>query len=486
MSREIPQAVRALAGLAATFLDEARRLPSLPVRVVGLAMQATMRLQQHYAGLVARGDELFTGLRGEDEPGLATFDEELPAAAPADAARTSAFDRATEAVPDEEIVEEEIAEELAEELIAEEVALLIDDEVSGLPQDPAPEEVVEALQDITDEVVAAELALAEPGLTTEDALETALLEADGAPDTALVDGGTADTDTVDTDLIAESPTLPPAPITEDDVAAAPAPSDPGGSPVGEAAGAPDVGTDVDVLTPDGEVATVEATVTDEGIAAPEAAVEPTADDAVAGAPAQAERQDTGVDEAIGSGISDAEVRPSADVSAADAAPVTDDRDATGRGDEVVTAAGAQVDDALGAGEDTAPDEDTAPNEDTAPADTTPGPDAVAIDEGGTAVAAVTAEDTGEQDTGEQDTGEQTAETTGAEAAGAAPVAGYDSFTIAQLRGRLRGYQLSTVQDLLAYEEATRAREPYLRMLRNRLEKLERQAVEASPLAPRGL
>ena len=69
--------------------------------------------------------------------------------------------------------------------------------------------------------------------------------------------------------------------------------------------------------------------------------------------------------------------------------------------------------------------------------------------------------------------------------GAAPIDGYDSFSIAQLRGRLRGYALSTVPDLVAYEEATRAREPYLRMLRNRLEKLEEQAVESSPLAPRG-
>ena len=67
----------------------------------------------------------------------------------------------------------------------------------------------------------------------------------------------------------------------------------------------------------------------------------------------------------------------------------------------------------------------------------------------------------------------------------APIDGYDSFSIAQLRGRLRGYQLATVADLVAYEEATRAREPYLRMLRNRLEKLERQAVEDSSLAPRG-
>jgi len=42
-----------------------------------------------------------------------------------------------------------------------------------------------------------------------------------------------------------------------------------------------------------------------------------------------------------------------------------------------------------------------------------------------------------------------------------------------------------VQDLVAFEEATRARAPYLTLLRNRLEKLEEQAIEASPLAPRG-
>jgi hypothetical protein len=74
---------------------------------------------------------------------------------------------------------------------------------------------------------------------------------------------------------------------------------------------------------------------------------------------------------------------------------------------------------------------------------------------------------------------------GSQAAGAAPVDGYDGWSIAQLRGRLRGYQAVTVSALVDYEEATRAREPYLRMLRNRLEKLDQQAVEASPLAPRG-
>jgi hypothetical protein len=496
MSREIPQVVRAVIGLAATVLDDTRQLPrtlpSLPVRVIGLAMQATMKLQQHYSGLVARGDEVFTGLRGESEPGLATFDEDLAEQTPG---RTSAFDRAPGF--DEPTSFDRASAPVDDEEIAEEVAALIDDEVSGLPAEPAPEEVIEALADITDEVAAAGLDVdrAEPGLTTEDALETALLEADGAPDSALVDGGSGDTGTVDTDEIAESPTPPPASLldaeaTEFDVhpsapTEAPAPSDPGGSPVGEQAGAPDVTTEVDVLTPDGGVATVEGTVTDEGAAAPEtptdetpAATEAPADD-TPGAPAQADRRDSGVDEALGSEASDADTRPSTE-----GAPAGADHEATGRGDEVVTAAGAQVDDELGGGEDTsasAVTDEAATNQATTDQATTG--EVVATDEGGGDVAAATGVRT---DVDESGTTDEAEDTTGAAAAGTAPVDGYDSFTIAQLRGRLRSYQLSTVADLVQYEEATRAREPYLRMLRNRLEKLERQAVEDSPLAPRGV
>ncbi|SDY68418.1 hypothetical protein SAMN05660209_03435 [Geodermatophilus africanus] len=501
MSREIPQLVRALVGLAATVIDDTlqlpRALPSLPVRVIGLAMQATMKVQQHYSGLVARGDEVFTGLRGDAEPGMATFDEDLPEPTPG---RTSAFDRAPGF--DQATSFDRAAAPAEDDEVAEEVAAMIDDEVSGLPADPAPEEVVEALADISDEVAAAGLDLdrAESGLTTEDALETALLEADGAPDSALVDGGTGDAGTVDSDEIAESPTTPPASLleaeaTEFDVhpsgtAEAPAPSDPGGSPVGEEHGAPDVTSEVDVLTPDGGVATVEGTVTDEGVAAPETPAEEapaaTAEE-TPGAPARADRQDTGVDEAAGSGVSDADTRP-----ATDGTPAGDDHDATGRGDEVVTAAGAQVDDDLGAGEDTsapaatgeagATEEVGATDEVVATEDGAATGEVVATDEGGTEVAAATGVRT---DVDESATADEAADTTGAAAAGAAPVEGYDSLTIAQLRGRLRGYQLSTVADLVAYEEATRGREPYLRMLRNRLEKLERQAVEESPLAPRG-
>ena len=90
MSPALPLPVRAVAGLAAWTLDEARRLPtrlvSLPVRAAGAAMQTSLRLQQEYAGLVARGDELLLQLRGKSEqpPAWATFDEDGPAPPPSE------------------------------------------------------------------------------------------------------------------------------------------------------------------------------------------------------------------------------------------------------------------------------------------------------------------------------------------------------------------------------------------------------------------
>jgi hypothetical protein len=289
MSREIPEPVRAAAGLAATVLDEVRKLPEtlpgLPVRAVGLAMQAALKLQQEYAGLVARGDELFTGIRGEDEPGLATFDDDEDGA-PAPAAtppgfRDSAFDR-TEAPPVDAIGDTEQVEQALEDL--EDMAL----------EDVAIEELVDA----------SDAADAPAGV------ENALLENEGAAATAADGAG--------------EPTL------------------------------------VDVADGERGLGTVDAVVTDEGVVTPQ-----------------------------------------------------------------------------------------------------PG---TATDEGGTPVAAAAPS---------------------VPAPAGEPVDGYDSFSIAQLRGRLRGYALSTVDELLAYEQANRAREPYLRMLRNRLERLTAEAVEASPLAPRG-
>src|SRR3954471_17817798 len=194
MAREIPQVVRAAAGLAATVLDEARKLPAtlpgLPVRVVGLAMQKAMWLQQQYSGLVARGDELFTGVRGENEPGLATFDEDLPAEeTPTGGFRGSAFDRVEEPVTEEDLLSglaednavdsavlsvEDLpesadgAEEVLEELAIEQ---LVDDETAGLPPEPAPEEVVPALEEIPAQVAAADTPAEAPpqDAATEDA-----------------------------------------------------------------------------------------------------------------------------------------------------------------------------------------------------------------------------------------------------------------------------------------------------------------------------
>jgi hypothetical protein len=283
MSREIPEPVRAAAGLAATVLDEVRKLPEtlpgLPVRAVGLAMQAALKLQQEYAGLVARGDEVFTGIRGESEPGMATFDDELdePAAPPTQAGfRDSAFDRA-EAPADVPDTGEVMA-----------------------AADAAP----------ADQADAVDLApLAEPA---DEALEDMAIE----------------------DLVDAAP-----------------------------AGPVDAGADSGAV----ENALLEneaATATDEG------------------------------------------------------------------GSDVAAATGA-------------------------------GTDGGGTDSGGS-------------------------DTSRSPAAGTAPIDGYDDFSIAQLRGRLRGYAPSTVEALLAYEEATRAREPYARMLRNRLERLTADEVAASPLAPRGV
>ncbi|MGY1649646.1 hypothetical protein [Geodermatophilus sp. SYSU D01119] len=530
MSREIPEPVRAAAGLAATVLDEARRLPEtlpgLPVRLVGLALQTAMKLQQQWSGLVARGDELLTGLRGDREPGMATFDEdeeqpgEALVAQPIDVLRTSAFDRApdvdTTGISDAEVAElpedpaadavvaavEDTAAVLDEgEALTEvdvmeidvdtDAAGLVDDEVAGLPQDPSPAAVVAAVEDVTDQVLGTEeagaaLDAADTALTAEDALESALLEAEGSD-------------------------APAAPAVADD---APAASDPGGSPVGELAGAPDVGSDdaatpdaadsgtpdtgigtaddaagtaaspdagvlgedaeadaaatedaateVDVITPDGQVTTVEGTVTDEGVVAPEDGGQQAADD-----------QGT----------------------------------ATGGSSDVVTDEHVRVDEEMGT--ETGPGEDSGAATDTVePEPVTDTATDTATDEGGTPVAAATGvrTDVGEADTAEEDAAiaegaavdavggqsdaptddpEGGSELSGSQAAGAAPVDGYDSFTVAQLRGRLRGYQLATVGDLLAYEEATRNRAPFVTMLRNRLEKLEQQAADASPLQPRG-
>ncbi|MGH8862634.1 MAG: hypothetical protein ACRDVG_15615 [Jatrophihabitantaceae bacterium] len=80
----LPSAVRAALGLAATMVDEARHLPDkaieMPMRAISQALQLSLRAQQRYAALAARGDEIISGRRTTDEaPSWATFDDPIEA-----------------------------------------------------------------------------------------------------------------------------------------------------------------------------------------------------------------------------------------------------------------------------------------------------------------------------------------------------------------------------------------------------------------------
>jgi hypothetical protein len=353
MAREIPEVVRAVAGLAATLLDEARKLPEtlpgLPVRIIGLAMQQAMKVQQQYAGFVARGDELFTGMHGEDEPGLATFDDDLDEPVTTPGFRDSAFDRAT-----------------AEPTSA---SPLTDAAVEDLPDDAAADVVTAEVDQLADQI--------EVG---QRSIEELVEESPGTAD--ILDEIAID------ELVDQAPTL------EETAPVVAAPAEKAAKPVAK-------------KTTPGKRAAKKA-----------AAAPP-------------------------------------DSTSSDAGTTTTDTDTA------------------------ATDKDAGPaTADDAGSDTSESDAAIAQ---GAAIGAV-----GEASAAATVEPEGGSELSGSQAPGTAPIDGYDSFSIAQLRGRLRGYALSTVQDLVAYEEATRAREPYLRMLRNRLEKVEEQAVEASPLAPRGV
>ena len=137
MSTPIPPPLRAVAGLAAVAIDNARKLPEqlvgLPVLAVSAALQVSLKTQQRYAALVARGDELLGQLRGlEDEPAWARFDDEpgpvgRPARPPsafdtvveptafATAADPAAFDTAAEPAPagEDALLDELAADQLS-------------------------------------------------------------------------------------------------------------------------------------------------------------------------------------------------------------------------------------------------------------------------------------------------------------------------------------------------------------------------------------
>jgi hypothetical protein len=77
---QLPSPVRAVLGLLATAADEAKHLPDraieLPMLAVSSALQVSLRAQQRYARLAARGDDVLNRRStGDEPPPWATFDE---------------------------------------------------------------------------------------------------------------------------------------------------------------------------------------------------------------------------------------------------------------------------------------------------------------------------------------------------------------------------------------------------------------------------
>ncbi|MDN5920322.1 MAG: lipid droplet-associated protein [Pseudonocardia sp.] len=85
----LPFPLRIAAGLVVTAVEQVRELPrhavEFPVTAVSQALQASMRLQQTVTELAIKGDRALGTLRpAEDVPSWATFDDDLPDAAPTD------------------------------------------------------------------------------------------------------------------------------------------------------------------------------------------------------------------------------------------------------------------------------------------------------------------------------------------------------------------------------------------------------------------
>ena len=80
---QLPGPVRAMVGLVASAADEAKNLPDraieLPMLAVSTALQVSLRAQQRYARLAARGDAVLNHRSPSDEPPpWATFDDPVP------------------------------------------------------------------------------------------------------------------------------------------------------------------------------------------------------------------------------------------------------------------------------------------------------------------------------------------------------------------------------------------------------------------------
>lgn len=86
-----PYGVRLLIGVAVTAVEETRKLPQTilmyPVTLASSLAQVVMKVQQDLADLAIKGDSALESLfpPSEEKPDWATFDEDLPDAAPAPA-----------------------------------------------------------------------------------------------------------------------------------------------------------------------------------------------------------------------------------------------------------------------------------------------------------------------------------------------------------------------------------------------------------------
>jgi hypothetical protein len=178
MSTPIPPPLRAAAGLAALAIDSARKAPQrllgLPVLAVSTALQASLKAQQTYAGLVARGVEVLGQLRGQQDAPWARFDDE-----PAGARPPSAFD----AAPEPDLRDDLVAADLSDALVAEagEDAALIEEVDRDLDPDSDPD--VLSLAD------AAELRAEQAEADTENVLGETEEDEEAAADAALAEAG---------------------------------------------------------------------------------------------------------------------------------------------------------------------------------------------------------------------------------------------------------------------------------------------------------
>jgi len=190
MSTPIPPPLRAAAGLAALTIDAARKVPQqlvgLPVLAVSSALQASLKAQQTYAGLIARGDEVLGQLRRREDAPWARFDDDEPAGArppsafdaapdPTEAADgvAEAADGVADALAAEDLADALTAESVEEAALVEEVERDLDPdrdadvvELAEARAEQAEADTENVLGEIEeDEVAAADAAFADAGLT---------------------------------------------------------------------------------------------------------------------------------------------------------------------------------------------------------------------------------------------------------------------------------------------------------------------------------